>query len=56
VHAGASAIHIRVRDDRGYNTLSVERFEEVVLPLREEFPDLSIDGCYVCALAGEWEQ
>jgi 3-keto-5-aminohexanoate cleavage enzyme len=56
VHAGASAIHIHVRDDRGYNTLSVERFEEVVLPLREEFPDLSIDGCYVCALAGEWEQ
>jgi 3-keto-5-aminohexanoate cleavage enzyme len=56
VQAGASAVHIHVRDDRGYNTLSVERFEEVVLPLREEFPDLSIDGCYVCALAGEWEQ
>jgi 3-keto-5-aminohexanoate cleavage enzyme len=56
VYAGASAIHIHVRDDRGYNTLSVKRFEEVVLPLREEFPDLSIDGCYVCALAGEWEQ
>jgi 3-keto-5-aminohexanoate cleavage enzyme len=56
VHAGASAIHLHVRDDRGYNTLSVERFEEVVLPLREEFPDLSVDGCYVCALAGEWEQ
>jgi len=54
--AGSSAIHIHVRDDRGYNTLSVERFEEVVLPLREEFPGLSIDGCYVCALAGEWEQ
>ncbi|ORA26320.1 3-keto-5-aminohexanoate cleavage protein [Mycobacterium aquaticum] len=56
VHAGASAIHLHVRDDRGYNTLSVERFEDVVLPLREEFPGLSIDGCYVCALAGEWEQ
>src|SRR5260370_10551155 len=56
VHAGASAIHLHVRDDRGYNTLSVERFEEVVLPLREEFPDLCFDGCYVCALAGEWEQ
>ena len=56
VHAGASAIHLHVRDDRGYNTLSVERFEEVVLPLREEFTDLSVDGCYVCALAGEWEQ
>ncbi|MGH3756390.1 3-keto-5-aminohexanoate cleavage protein [Actinophytocola sp.] len=54
--AGASAIHVHVRDDRGYNTLSVERFEEVVLPLRAEFPGISIDGCYVCALAGEWEQ
>lgn len=54
--AGASAIHIHVRDDHGYNTLSVERFEEVVLPLREEFPGISVDGCYVCAIAGEWDR
>jgi 3-keto-5-aminohexanoate cleavage enzyme len=54
--AGASSIHLHVRDDRGYNVLSPEKFMEVVYPLREEFPGISIDGCYVCALEGEWEQ
>ncbi|KAA9105894.1 3-keto-5-aminohexanoate cleavage protein [Microbacterium rhizomatis] len=53
---GASAIHLHVRDDNGYNTLSQERFEAVVEPLREEFPDLSVDGCYVTALEGEWDE
>jgi 3-keto-5-aminohexanoate cleavage enzyme len=54
--AGASALHLHVRDDRGYNVLSVDRFREVVEPLREEFPGISIDGCYVCALEGEWQE
>lgn len=53
---GASAIHLHVRDDNGYNTLSQERFEKVVRPLRAEFPDLSVDGCLVTALDGEWEE
>jgi len=56
VDAGASAIHLHVRDDAGYNTLSQDRFEQVVNPLRSATPDLSIDGCYVTALAGEWEE
>jgi 3-keto-5-aminohexanoate cleavage enzyme len=54
--AGASAVHIHVRDDRGYNTLSVDRFHQVVDPLRDEFPGLAIDGCLVCALPGEWDE
>lgn len=54
--AGASAIHLHVRDERGYNVLSVDKFREVVDPLRAEFPGLSIDGCYVCALEGEWAE
>ena len=54
--AGASTVHIHVRDDHGYNTLSLERFHTVIDPLREEFPDLAVDGCLVCALEGEWEQ
>jgi 3-keto-5-aminohexanoate cleavage enzyme len=54
--AGASAIHLHVRDDRGYNVLSVDRFKAVVEPLRDEFPGISIDGCYVCALDGEWAE
>lgn len=54
--AGASTIHIHVRDDDGYNTLSLDRFREVIEPLREEFPDLAVDGCLVPALAGEWEE
>lgn len=54
--AGASTVHIHVRDDDGYNTLSLERFRAVIEPLREEFPDLALDGCLVPALAGEWEE
>lgn len=54
--AGASAVHIHVRDDEGYNVLSPERFEAVIQPLHDEFPDLPVDGCLVPALDGEWDQ
>jgi 3-keto-5-aminohexanoate cleavage enzyme len=53
--AGASSVHIHVRDDEGYNVLSPERFHHVIDPLREEFPSLAIDGCLVAALNGEWD-
>jgi len=53
--AGASTVHIHVRDDDGYNVLSPDRFRQVISPLREEFPSLAIDGCLVPALGGEWE-
>jgi 3-keto-5-aminohexanoate cleavage enzyme len=52
---GASAIHLHVRDEKGYNVLDPDRFRAVVEPLREEFPEISIDGCYVTALEGEWD-
>jgi 3-keto-5-aminohexanoate cleavage enzyme len=53
---GASTVHIHVRDDNGYNTLSQERFEQVIKPLKEEFSDLFVDGCMVPALDGEWDE
>ncbi|MEN0135336.1 MAG: 3-keto-5-aminohexanoate cleavage protein [Rhodococcus sp. (in: high G+C Gram-positive bacteria)] len=53
--AGASTVHIHVRDDEGYNVLSPDRFRRVISPLREEFPSLVVDGCLVPALDGEWE-
>jgi 3-keto-5-aminohexanoate cleavage enzyme len=53
--AGASTVHIHVRDDEGYNVLSPDRFRQVINPLREEFPSIVIDGCLVPALNGEWE-
>jgi 3-keto-5-aminohexanoate cleavage enzyme len=52
---GASALHVHVRNDDGYNTLDPDRLASVVEPLREEFPDLFISGCLVCILKGEWE-
>lgn len=52
--AGASTVHIHVRDDNGYNVLSPERFRHVIEPLRAEFPSLAVDGCLVPALEGEW--
>lgn len=54
--AGASTVHIHVRDDNGYNTLSLERFQSVIDPLHEEFPDLVVDGCLVPAINGEWDE
>jgi 3-keto-5-aminohexanoate cleavage enzyme len=54
--AGASTVHIHVRDDDGYNTLSLDRFSQVIDPLREEFPQLAVDGCLVTALDGEWDE
>lgn len=45
--AGAPSIHIHVRDDNGYNALSVERFREVIEPLRAKYPDVAFDGCLV---------
>lgn len=54
--AGASTIHLHMRDDKGYNTLDFEQFKHATTTLREEFPDLAIDGCLVAALTGEWEQ
>lgn len=54
--AGASAVHLHVRDDEGYNVLSPERFRAVAEPLHRVFPELPVDGCLVPALAGEWEK
>jgi 3-keto-5-aminohexanoate cleavage enzyme len=56
IEAGASAIHIHVRDDNGYNVLDPERFAAVIDPLRDEYPDVFFDGCLVCSLDGEWEK
>jgi 3-keto-5-aminohexanoate cleavage enzyme len=54
--AGASAIHLHVRDDAGYNTLSYERFADAAGAVRAKFPSVAIDGCLVAALPGEWEE
>lgn len=45
--AGASNIHIHVRDDNGFNVLDPERFRSVVAPLREKYPEVTFDGCLV---------
>jgi len=54
--AGASTVHIHVRDDNGYNVVSLERFRAVVEPLKHKYPDLAVDGCLVPALDGEWDE
>lgn len=54
--AGASTVHIHVRDDDGYFTLDPDRFRQVIEPLKAEFPDLSVDGCLVCGLPHDWPQ
>jgi 3-keto-5-aminohexanoate cleavage enzyme len=56
LNAGASTVHIHVRDERGYNVLSLDRFKAVIEPLKHEFPDLIVDGCLVPAADGEWDE
>jgi 3-keto-5-aminohexanoate cleavage enzyme len=56
LEAGASTVHIHVRDDEGFNVLSLERFKAVIEPLKAKYPDLAVDGCLVPALGGEWEE
>ena len=45
--AGATTVHIHVRDKNGLNVLDPELFKEVISPLRERHPDAVIDGCLV---------
>jgi 3-keto-5-aminohexanoate cleavage enzyme len=45
--AGAPNIHIHVRDDDGFNVLDIERFREVIEPLRSRYPEVTFDGCLV---------
>ncbi len=52
--AGASTVHIHVRDKQGYNALDPELFRRVIRPLREEFPMPVYDGCMVPFQDGEW--
>jgi len=56
IEAGASTLHVHVRDGRGYNALSADLFAEVVVPLKQEYPDLMVDGCLVPSLEGEWDE
>jgi 3-keto-5-aminohexanoate cleavage enzyme len=56
LEAGASTVHIHVRDDNGYNVLSLDRFRDVIAPLKADYPDLAVDGCLVPALEGEWDE
>lgn len=55
IRAGAPTVHIHVRDDRGYNVLSPERFHQVVDPLRARYPDVVFDGCLVAVTDQETE-
>jgi len=54
--AGASTVHIHVRDENGYFSLDTERFRQVIEPLKQEFPDLAVDGCLVCGLPNDWSE
>jgi 3-keto-5-aminohexanoate cleavage enzyme len=47
IEAGATIIHLHVRDEKGYNVLDVDLFRRTIEPLRERHPDIAIDGCLV---------
>jgi len=46
IEAGATYLHFHVRDEKGANIASVEKYREVVNPLKEKYGDkVLIDGC-----------
>lgn len=46
IEAGATYLHFHVRDEKGANIGDVERYREVVQPIREKYGDkVFIDGC-----------
>jgi 3-keto-5-aminohexanoate cleavage enzyme len=45
IHAGASSIHIHVRDDEGRPTSDVTKYHAVLDPLRKKYPNVVLDGC-----------
>lgn len=53
--AGAPSIHLHVRDEEGYSVLDPDMFHTVVDPLKEEFPEVVIDGCMVCNSPKDWQ-
>lgn len=53
--AGAPSIHIHVRDEEGYSVLDPDMFHQVIDPIREEFPEVVIDGCLVSNSKRDWE-
>lgn len=54
--AGAPMVHVHVRDKQGYNGLDINTYHEVLDPLREEFPDVVVDGCVVSYKEGYWDR
>lgn len=56
IKAGAQSIDIHVRDASGFNKLSLDRFKEVVLPLKEKYPDVGFDGGLVAASPEEGKE
>jgi 3-keto-5-aminohexanoate cleavage enzyme len=53
--AGATTVHVHVRNKEGYNVLDPELFHRVIDPVRKEFPAPVYDGCMVPFLDGEWD-
>lgn len=51
--AGAPNIHIHVRDDEGFNVLDLERFRDVIAPLKAKYPAVTFDGCLVAVNQAE---
>lgn len=53
--AGATTVHVHVRDKQGFNVLDPELFHRVIDPVRKEFPLPVYDGCMVPFFKGEWD-
>ena len=54
--AGAPVVHVHVRDAHGFNGLDLALYHEILDPLKEEFPDVVVDGCVVAYKEGYWER
>ena len=52
--AGAANVHIHVRDENGINVMDLDKFHQVIDPIREKYPEILVCGCLVPFVLGDW--
>ena len=56
MRAGASALHIHVRNEMELSILDLKRFVTIIEPLREEFEDLYVSAGEVAIGPDDWNE
>lgn len=55
IEAGASSIHLHARNENGMNTLDIERYREIIEPLKSDYPEMIYNGTTIPFNEGDWD-